>query len=64
MKCPVQSKVKLAFQPNDLSKSEYTGWLADRMKINADKRLLELDLDMILEPFKNRPGKQLSLIHI
>ncbi len=58
MECPVQSKVKLAFQPNNLSKSEYTGWLADRMKINADKRLLELDLDMILEPFKSRPGKQ------
>lgn len=58
MRCPVQSKVKLAFQPNNLSKSEYTGWLADRMKINADKRLLQLDLEMILEPFKNRPGKQ------
>ena len=58
MKCPVQSKVKLAFELNNLSKSEYTGCLADRMKINADKRLLELDLDMILEPFKSRPGKQ------
>lgn len=58
MRCPVQSKVRLAFQSNNLSKSEYTGWLADRMKINADKRLLQLDLEMILEPFKNRPGKQ------
>jgi DUF1680 family protein len=28
------------------------------MKVNVEKRLLQLDLDMILDPFVNRPGKQ------
>ena len=58
MKQPVDLKVHLAFKSNDLSKSNYTGWLAERIKINSEKRLLKLDLDMILAPFVNRPGRQ------
>ena len=28
------------------------------MRVNVEKRLLQLDLDMILDPYINRPGKQ------
>ena len=41
-----------------MSGTRYHGWIADRMRINVDKRLLTLDLQMILDPFLNRPGKQ------
>ena len=58
MKQPIDLKVQLAFRSNDISKSDYTGWLAERININSEKRLLKLDLDMILDPFVNRPGKQ------
>ena len=54
----VKSKVDIAFEPVDLAGTRYRGWIADRMAINVEKRLLTLDLDMILEPFLNRPGKQ------
>ncbi len=58
MKPAVQSQVKIAFEPADLRGTSYEGWIDDRMGINVEKRLLQLDLDMILEPFVNRPGKQ------
>ena len=73
VKQPVEAKVNIAFKAGSLSKAEFTGWIADRMNLNVEKRLLQLDLDMILDPFVNRPGKQwwagehvgkLSLIHI
>ncbi|MDG2072104.1 MAG: glycoside hydrolase family 127 protein [Pseudomonadales bacterium] len=54
MKAPID----IAFESADLSKTEYRGWIAERMDINVEKRLLQLDLDMILDPFINRPGKQ------
>ncbi|MEE9569534.1 MAG: beta-L-arabinofuranosidase domain-containing protein, partial [Candidatus Binatia bacterium] len=54
----VENKVDLAFEPADFGKTTYEGWVHDRMQINVEKRLLTLDLDMILEPFANRPGKQ------
>ena len=54
----VENKVELAFEPADLGESTYQGWIHDRMQINVDKRLLQLDLDMILDPFVNRPGSQ------
>jgi len=54
----VENKVDLAFEPADFGKTTYEGWVHDRMQINVEKRLLTLDLDMILEPFVNRPGKQ------
>ena len=50
----VKSKVDIAFEPVDLAGTRYRGWIADRMAINVEKRLLTLDLDMILEPFLNR----------
>ena len=58
MKQPVEAKVNIAFKAGSLSEAEYTGWIADRMNLNVEKRLLQLDLDMILDPFVNRPGKQ------
>lgn len=58
MKTAVQPQIDIAFTPADLGKTEYQGWIADRMNINVEKRLLQLDLDMILDPFVNRPGKQ------
>ena len=57
MKPAVQTQVKIAFEPADLSGTRYDGWIADRMGINVEKRLLTLDLDMILDPFVNRPGQ-------
>ena len=58
MKPAVEAKVGTAFEPAELSGTRYDGWIADRMAINVEKRLLTLDLDMILDPFVNRPGKQ------
>lgn len=58
VKPTVQSQVEVAFEPADLRRTRYSGWIADRMRINVEKRLLQLDLDMILDPFVNRPGKQ------
>ena len=58
MKPAVQTQVEIAFEPADLAGTRYDGWIADRMGINVEKRLLTLDLDMILDPFVNRPGKQ------
>jgi DUF1680 family protein/sucrose-6-phosphate hydrolase SacC (GH32 family) len=54
----VKNKVPLAFEPADLQETSYQGWVHDRMQINVEKRLLQLDLDMILYPFLNRPGSQ------
>lgn len=54
----VPTKVEIAFEPADLAGTRYEGWIADRMRVNVEKRLLQLDLDMILEPYVNRPGKQ------
>jgi DUF1680 family protein len=54
----VKNKVALAFEPADPGQTTYQGWVHDRMQINVEKRLLQLDLDMILEPFLNRPGSQ------
>jgi len=56
LKPAIQTEV--AFRPADLLNTQYKGWLADRLEINVEKRLLKLDLDMILDPFINRPGKQ------
>ena len=54
----VENKVDLAFESADFGKTNYEGWVHDRMQINVEKRLLTLDLDMILDPFANRPGPQ------
>lgn len=34
------------------------GYLPERMKINLEKRLLQLNLETILEPYRHRPGVQ------
>ena len=58
MKPAIPTQVAIAFEPADLAGSRYEGWIAERMSINVEKRLLQLDLDMLLDPFVNRPGKQ------
>jgi DUF1680 family protein len=58
MKPAIPTQVATAFEPAELSGSCYEGWIAERMTINVEKRLLQLDLDMLLDPFVNRPGKQ------
>jgi DUF1680 family protein len=58
VKPAVETKANIAFEPADFRETTYDGWIADRMNINVEKRLLQLDLDMILDPFANRPGPQ------
>jgi DUF1680 family protein len=54
----VETKVEIAFVPADFVATFYEGWIHDRMQINVNRRLMQLDLDMILDPFVNRPGSQ------
>lgn len=54
----VGPKVDILFGSADFGRTSFVGWLQDRMLVNVEKRLMQLDLDMILEPFVNRPGKQ------
>ncbi|MEE2913604.1 MAG: beta-L-arabinofuranosidase domain-containing protein, partial [Pseudomonadota bacterium] len=54
----VTNKIVSTFNTADLGRSHFEGWLADRMMLNIEKRLLTLDLDMILDPFEHRPGQQ------
>ena len=58
MAAVVPTKVEIAFEPADPRGTRYEGWIGERMRINVEKRLLRLDLDMILDPYLNRPGKQ------
>jgi len=58
VKPAVETKTNIAFEPAGFRETTYDGWIADRMNINVEKRLLQLDLDMILDPFVNRPGPQ------
>jgi len=59
VKPAIADKVTFAFEPADIQETTYSdSWLNDRMKINVEKRLLTLDLDVRLEPFKQRPGVQ------
>jgi uncharacterized protein len=59
MSTAIEPQVEIAFKSADLQGgTRYQGWIADRMAINTEKRLLQLDMDMILDPFVNRPGKQ------
>lgn len=48
----------IAFVAAEIGNSSYSGWLHDRMQINLDKRLMQVDLDMLLQPFEQRPGQQ------
>jgi DUF1680 family protein len=54
----VNDRVGDMFVPADYSKTSYTGYLADRMQINFEKRLLALDLDVLLSGYEYRPGVQ------
>jgi hypothetical protein len=59
VKPAVEDKVKFAFEPANFRETTYEdGWINDRMQINVDKRLVTLDLDLLLEPFNQRPGVQ------
>jgi len=59
VKPAVEDKVKFAFESANFQETTYDdGWIHDRMQINVEKRLLQLDLDLLLEPFNKRPGVQ------
>ena len=58
VKHATETKIDVKFQPAALESTRYQGWIAERMRVNLEKRLLTLDLDMILDPFLNRPGAQ------
>ncbi len=59
VKPAVEDKVKFAFEPADFRDTTYyDSWIHDRMQINVEKRLLRLNLDLILDPFVHRPGVQ------
>jgi DUF1680 family protein len=54
----IKDQVSDKFIPADYHNSEAKGYLAERMEINAKKRLLRIDLESILSPYKHRPGVQ------
>jgi DUF1680 family protein len=54
----VMNAVTDAFVPADYAASDYEGYLGNRMAINLEKRLLSLNLDTLLGPFKQRSGGQ------
>ena len=59
VKPAVEDNIEFAFEPADLQETTYgDSWIHDRMQINVEKRLLTLDLDLLLEPFAQRPGVQ------
>jgi hypothetical protein len=58
VKPAVENKVRTVFEPAGFQGTSYEGWIQDRMQINVEKRLIQLDLDMILKPFVHRPGVQ------
>jgi len=54
----VKNKVKDVFVPAEYGKTSYSGYLAERMKFNIDKRLITLNLEPILSGYEHRPGVQ------
>jgi len=54
----VQDKIRDRYIPATFENPDAPGYLAERMKLNTELRLLRLDLDSILKPFQQRPGAQ------
>lgn len=54
----VKDRIADVFVPADYAETSYTGYLADRMQVNFDKRLLALDLNKLLSGYEHRPGVQ------
>ncbi|MGD0573647.1 MAG: beta-L-arabinofuranosidase domain-containing protein [Sedimentisphaerales bacterium] len=54
----VKDKVEDQFIPAVYYNKTQNGYLAERMKINNEKRLLQIDLESILSPYTHRPGAQ------
>ncbi len=54
----IKDKVADKFIPATYSNTLPNGYLAERMKVNSEKRLLQINLESILVPFKHRPGIQ------
>jgi len=50
--------VKDKFVPAAFNSDKVGGYLYEKMKINLEKRLLQIDLESILTPYKKRPGVQ------
>ncbi len=53
-----KDKVTDVYTPADFTQQQLEGLLGDRMTINEQKRLLNVDEVGILEGFQHRPGKQ------
>ena len=54
----MKPKIADIYTPADFSHQQIEGYLGERMEINQDKRLLNVDEKGILEGFQHRPGKQ------
>jgi len=54
----IEDKVQDVFVPSSYENRAFEGYLAERMRINVEKRLLTLNEESILEPYKQRPGAQ------
>jgi DUF1680 family protein len=55
----VADAVSDAFVPADISAARFEGYLGDRIRNDAEHRLLTLNLDDILAPYVHRPGPQM-----
>ena len=55
----VTNKIHDIFAPCSSQQGLFDGYLGQRMEINLEKRLLKLNLDSILRPFEQRPGRQM-----
>ena len=54
----VKDMINDSFIPAVYENKSFNGYLADRMKINLEKRLLQINLESILTPYTHRPGVQ------
>ena len=54
----IKDKVTDIFISVAYSNTLPTGYLAERMKVNSEKRLLQINLESILVPYRHRPGIQ------
>lgn len=54
----MSQRVENKFKSANYYNREFEGYLANKMHINLEKRLMTIDLDTILDPYQNRPGKQ------
>ena len=54
-KSVMSQRVENKFKSANYYNREFEGYLANKMHINLEKRLMTIDLDTILDPYQNRP---------